>query len=48
MLMGTDVGGISTLRDDSCVGPLCTVSIKLVPAVGLVVLFALAAVEAGI
>lgn len=46
MLVGADVRGVATLRNDAGALPERTVGVALVHAVGLVVVLALAAVEA--
>ena len=46
MLVCSDVGGIATLRDDARVRPNSAVCIQLVLAVRLIVVLALAALEA--
>lgn len=45
-LVGTDMTRVSTLGDDSGIWPNGTISVDLVAAVGLVVVFALLAVQA--
>lgn len=47
MLVGAHVRRVAALRDDARVGPDGAVRVKLLEAVGLVVVAALAAVEAG-
>ena len=46
VLVGADVGRVAALRDDAGLGPGGAVGVQLLAAVGLVVVFALAAVEA--
>lgn len=48
MLMSPNMGRITTLADNPSLGPLSTIGIELLATVCLVIIFALAAFEAGI
>ncbi len=48
MLVGAHVRGVASLGNDAGVRPFRAVGIQLMAAVGLVVIFALAAIEAGV